>query len=305
MLKRLLALVAALCAFAAIPASASANCPVGRSQMGCSLPRPVKGVSVVPAGEIVPDVSSYQGTVEWSAVKAWQRSHGWKMTGGIFKLGENVLDPYALRNARALKAASMAAIGYVFVRPGLRASTVIGWARQAGIKVVVLDEEVPGIEGTAGRIVPALKAAGLTVVDYHSAGQVFDTTTNGLPCWVAGYGPSTPPACSTGPRVAWQFTAYGSVPGVTGIVDESISYGLLKLASPSKPKPVCFGRDVQESGLCISVQLRYAWLVAKHRFWQTEFGRCIRYADGIKCGHAQHWEIVRGQQARALRRKYT
>lgn len=304
-MKRVLLAVLCACGFLLAASPAYASCPVGRSQMGCSVPHPLKGVSTVPAGEIVPDVSSYQGAVDWPEVAAWQKRHGWTVTGGIFKLGENVLDPYALQNAHGLKAAGMAEIGYVFVRPGLQASTVIGWARQAGIKVVVLDEEVPGIQGTAGRVTPALKAAGLTVVDYHSAGENFDTTAQGLDCWVADYGPSTPPACSTGPRVAWQFTAYGSMPGVSGIVDESISYGLLRLAAPKPQTPECFGRGVQQSGLCISVQLHYAWLVARRDFWRNQFGRCIRYADGIKCGHAQHWEIVRGQQAKRLHRKYS
>ena len=269
-MKRLLTLVAALCALAALSpfvptAAARGTCPDGRSQMGCSLPPVLKGVSTPPRGEIVPDVSSYQRTVDWSAVKRYQIAHGWKVTGGIFKLGENVRDPYALQNARGLRAAGMAAVGYVFVRPGLQASTVVGWAHAVRIRVVVLDEEVPGIQGTAGRVTSTLKAAGLTVVDYHSAGEVFDSTARGLPCWVAAYGPSTPPACSTGPRVAWQWTAFGSIPGITGAVDESISYGLLKLAAPPKPaRLICFGKHATpKAPRCAPVLKHYRQLVTQ------------------------------------------
>lgn len=307
LLAVLVVIVAAVCSLAG-SAQAANPCPAGHSQMGCSLPAPIKGVSTPPRGEIIPDVSSYQRTVNWAAVKAWQLQHGWKVTGGIFKLGENVLDPYAIQNAAGLHANGMAAIGYVFVRPGLQASTVAAWARAAGIKVVVLDEEVPGIQGTAARIVPELKAAGLTVIDYHSLSNIYDTTAAGEPCWVAAYGlpPSPRPVCTTGATKGWQFTDLGSVPGVTGLVDESVSYGLLKIAAaPKPPKPVCFGRGVQQTGLCISVRLRWRWLTARRDFWHGEFGRCIRYADGIGCSRAQRWEILRGQQARALQRRYT
>ena len=307
-MKRLLALAAAVCSFGGGLATAAhadgTRCPIGHSQMGCSLPPVLKGISAPPKGEIIPDVSSYQRTVNWPEVKTWQLAHGWTVPGGIFKLGENVLDPYALQNASGLHAADMAAVGYVFVRPGVQASTIIGWARAAGIKVVVLDEEVTGIQGTSARVTPALKAAGLTVLDYHSAEENFDTTAQGLPCWVAAYGPLTPPACSTGVRVAWQWTQMGSIPGVSDTVDLSVSYGLLKLAAPAPVRTICFGKGAQGSSKCAVIVGRYRWLISRRDFWRGEFGRCIRYADGIKCGRAQHWEIVRGQQASALRKRY-
>ena len=309
-MKRLLALAAAMWmlggAFVTV-ADAGPRCPVGHSQMGCSLPPVLKGITPPPKGEIIPDVSSYQRTVDWPAVKAWQLSHGWKVTGGIFKLGENVLDPYALQNASGLHAADMAAVGYVFVRPGVEASTIISWAKQAGIKVVVLDEEIAGIQGTSARVTPALKAAGLTVVDYHSLSNIYDTTADGEPCWVAAYGlpPSPRPVCTTGATKGWQFTDLGSVPGITGLADESVSYGLLKLAAPAPPRTICFGKGAQASSKCAVVVERYRWLISRRDFWRGEFGRCIRYADGIKCEHAQYWEIVRGQQAVTLRKRYS
>lgn len=304
-----LALAFGVAALSSGPATASGStrCPIGHSQMGCSLPPVLKGVSTPPRGEIFPDVSSYQGAVDWRAVKLWQTSHGWKVTGGIFKLGENVIDPYAIQNARGLRAAGMVAIGYVFVRPGLEASRIIGWTRETAIKVVVLDEEVPGIQGTAGRVVPALKAAGLTpVVDYHSAQENFDRTAQGLDCWVADYGPSTPPACATGPRVAWQFTSLGSVPGISGIVDESVSYGLLKRAAPRKPqRTICFGPHAHGSATCARVIGRYAFLTAKRDYWHRAFRHCERHASSLSCAYPWHQYWLRGRQAAKLRKRYS
>jgi hypothetical protein len=161
---------------------------------------------------------------------------------------------------------------------------------------------VPGIGGTAGRIVPALHAAGLIVVDYHAQSNIFDTSAQGMLCWTADIGPTTPPTCTTGKRVAWQFSWTGSIPGVSA-VDESISYGLLKLAVP---RLVCFpaaaaGFDTP----CMRIVAHYAWLIRRRDYWLHEFNRCILYADGIGCEHSQHWAIVRGQQAAKLRKRYT
>lgn len=245
-LRRLRPLVAALavaflCLIAPTVATA-ASCPVGKSQMGCSLPPVFKGISGPPKGEIIPDVSNNNGPVNWAAVAAWQRSNGWKTTGAIFKVGEYTLDTQALANAAGMRAAGMVSIGYVFVRPGVQASLIIEWAKATGIKVVVLDEEVPGIDGTAARVTRTLEAAGYTVVVYHSQLNVIDFSAQGLPCWTADYGPSSRPDCTTGKTVAWQWTDEGLIPGISGFVDESITYGLLKLAAPvvkpvPKPKP--------------------------------------------------------------------
>jgi Glycosyl hydrolases family 25 len=255
----------------------SARCPAGRSQMGCSIPTAsASNRTIATAGgpAIFPDVSAYQGTVDWPAVKAWQKAHGWKTQGAIFKLGEYQLDPYASHNAAALRAAGMAGFGYVFVRPGVSASTIIAWARSARIKVLVLDEEVPGIQGTAGRVTPALRAAGLTVLDYHSAGNVEDSTAEGLPCWVAAYGPSSPPACTTGHRIAWQYTPNGRIPGIRGDVDLSFNYGLLNVAHKKpkpKPKPaVCWGRHSHPgSKACKPIRRRYTTDLKTSRRWAS------------------------------------
>jgi hypothetical protein len=316
-MKRLLTLAVALCALA-VPVTASAACPPTNDQMGCSLAPVLKGISAPPKGEIIPDVSSYQLTVNWAAVKAWEISRGAKLTGGIFKLGENTVDPYALQNATDLHRDGMIAVGYWFVRPTgayEEAGKILTEAAALHIHVVVLDEEVAGIQGYAQVIAPILKKAGYEVVDYHSQGNVLDSTADGLACWTADYGPTLRPTCTTGKTIAWQLTDLGSIPGIHGLVDESISYGLLKLAEPPKPTPkpapkpkplVCFGRNATpRASRCQAVLEHYDWLVTRRNFWRSEFSRCIRYAEGIKCGHAQHWAIVRGEQTTQLRRRYS
>lgn len=231
-MKRLALLSFAVCVlFIFIPAASGAICPVGRSYMGCSLP-PTKPFALAPNPQgrpEVPDVSDNNGLVNWSKVKRWQVAHRWA-PAGIFKMGETVEDLDAAVNAQQLHALGMAAVGYVFVRPGLQTSTVIGWAKALKVDVVVLDEEVAGIQGIAAELVPSLEAAGLTVVDYHSQENVLDTTAQGLPCWTADYGPSRPPTCTTGKTVAWQMMDTATVPGINGPSDLSQTLGLIGIA---------------------------------------------------------------------------
>lgn len=212
------------------------SCPPGTSYMGCSQPQnPKLTQPFTPKGQLVPDVSDNNGLVNWTLVKRWEVQHGWKTQGGIFKLGEYSLDSFAVSNSTQLHKLGMVAVGYDFVRPSVSPSTVVSWARRTGVRAVVLDEEVPGIQGSASRLIPALKAAGIqAVIDYHSADNVFDSSARGLPCWVAAY-QSIEPSCSTGKIVAWQYTDRGSIPGVNGHVDLSVSYGLLQLGLAPKP----------------------------------------------------------------------
>jgi hypothetical protein len=301
------------------------GCPVGQSVMGCSI-TPARAAHIIttvpensgaPSGEWVPDVSSYQPNVDWGDVKTWQILHGWKIQGAIFKMGEIVPDPYALQNATDLHKDGMIAIGYWFIRP-IGAYKVAGLilteAATLHIHVVALDEEVTGIQGYAAVITPILERAGYTVVDYHAALNVLDSSAEGEDCWVADVGLLLPPRCSTGRRVGWQFSWTGSIPGIPGSVDLSVSYGLLRLAeppAPPKPKPkpaktVCFGKGATPSSAkCKPIVKHHDWLIVRRNHWRTEYGRCIRYADGLGCVHDQHWLITRGGQATKLERKYS
>jgi GH25 family lysozyme M1 (1,4-beta-N-acetylmuramidase) len=315
-MRRLFAiLVVALLVAVCGAASADAACPARAAQMGCSS-QPNPGARTVlptsssgPSGEWIPDVSSYQLTVNWAAVKGWEISRGAKLTGGIFKLGEYVPDPHALQNATDLHRDGMIAIGYWFIRPISpyeEAGKILAEAAALHIHVIVLDEEVAGIQGYAKVIAPILQKAGYKVVDYHSSENVLDTSADGLPCWVAAYGPSRPPACTTGKRVAWQWTDAGSVPGVTtGSVDLSVSYGLLKLAEPAKPpRLVCFGKGATPSSIrCKPIVTHHAWLVDRRIHW----GRVMHKtrAGTATHKHAVHWFYVRRGQAVRLERRYS
>lgn len=198
------------------------------------------------------DVSDWQGHPSWGSVAAWQRSRGWSPYT-IYKMGEYSLDPDALYNAQQTRANGVRAAGYWFIRPVgcSRESANIKWAAAyLGLKVVVLDEEVPGIAGYAECLTPTLKAAGLVVAIYSSPGSwgSIGGSSAGLPVWVAAYGPSNPPClftCNVGGSgqsiLAWQFTdgVYGTVVNIPGIGrgDVSVSYGIDRLGAAPAPQP--------------------------------------------------------------------
>jgi hypothetical protein len=241
---------------AAPPANASApqqpgkallahQCPAGESYMGCSvLPSAnMKGASspLRGAGQaLFPDVSVWQGHVDWGTVAAWQRSHGWP-TGGIFKMGEYSIDSQAASNAAGTRSLSWRG-GYWFVRnTGCQheAGQIVSAARAYGLKVVWLDAEVPEASGYGQCLSPPLKKAGLLVGEYTSPG----TNPGGLdtsdPLWQATYGSSFSPVWH--PVVAWQCTdgTFGCrtfVPGI-GFDDVSIDLGISKLTGPPVVDP--------------------------------------------------------------------
>lgn len=226
--------------------SALASCVPGTSTMGCNTPRLVGMThTTTPAGARFPDVSVYQGAVNWSAVKAWQVSHGWP-PAGVFKMGEGGYgwDKYAAANAAALHKLGMVAIGYWFVRPiGCYAEgqQIVSEAQTLHVQTVVLDTEVKGIAGYAACLGAFVKSHGLTPVDYTSAGSWPGGANGGLPLWDATYGPSMVlSGLWTRTPVAWQFSSTASVPGIHGYSDISVDLGLLALAS---------GRDQYESDL--------------------------------------------------------
>lgn len=220
--------------------------------MGCNTPHalelPLK--LSAPAGAEYPDVSQFQGNVDWAAVASWQRSHGWG-TASIFKMGEYTLDPEAVRNSSGTARFAFRA-GYWFVRNtgcAHEASLIIWAAKRFGLKIVVLDTEVPEARGYAACLAPPIRRAGLIVIQYTSPGSNPDSSNPGLDEWVAAFGPSHVPCvwvCSVGQLdrqtiVGWQFTdgRFGPVvhvPGVSGTVDVSADYGITGLGTP-KPDP--------------------------------------------------------------------
>lgn len=238
------------------------KCPLNQSQMGCSqkaTPNLHRGAQLaLPHLPLFPDVSMWQGAVNWSAVAAWQRSHGWHPEAA-FKMGEVTLDPQAIRNAQQTAALGFWRVGYWYVRNTgcAHESGLIVWAAQRlGLRVVVLDIEVPEARGYAACLQGPLRSAGLSVIEYTSPGSNPDGSANpGLPMWVAAYGPSSPPCVFTC-KVAvagvqsilwWQFTdgQFGPVVDVPGVGKDDVSidyeagrvFGASSATPTPKPKP--------------------------------------------------------------------
>lgn len=226
-------------------------CPPGRSFMGCATPLTAgfsgRNAAVISAlsttHALVPDVSSFQGHPGWAQVKSWQVAHGWTPTG-IFKLGEFVTDPDAGFNAATLHDLGMIAIGYWFVRNtgcAHESAEIITNAKTFSVHLVVLDMEVPEAAGYAPCLAGPLERAGFKVVIYSAPGTWPGGSSDGLPGWIATYGPSHGCLPFTCTILAWQFTdgSHGSpvnVPGI-GFGDVSMDFGLIALAKPPPPPP--------------------------------------------------------------------
>lgn len=219
----------------------AATCPEGKSFMGCSTSTssltPQLALTL-PAGKRFPDVSNFQGHPNWSTAKG-------SIAGAAAKLGEgsNYFDADAAYNVGQFKSLHIPYVVYWFVRPsgcaaeGNAIKSAV--SRVGGVSRIVLDEEVAGISGYAACLNPYVRAAtGQDAEVYRSSGNNYDSSLSSLKCWVAAYGPGSPPTCSGRTRVAWQFTdgRYGFpvyIPGV-GQGDVSIDYGgLLPSSAPA------------------------------------------------------------------------
>jgi hypothetical protein len=221
--------------------------------MGCnaSVSLLLNPTLTAPSGSLYPDVSVWQGAVNWGSVAQWQRSHGWHLAG-IFKLGEYTLDSQATRNASETARLGFWRAGYWFVRNtgcAHEAGLIVWAAQKFGLKVVVFDSETPEARGYDACMAPIVRRAGLTVVEYTSPGSNPDSSNPGLPMWTAAFGPAHTPCvwtCSVGSLtsqsiLAWQFTdgRYGPVVSVPGIGrdDVNVDYGITKLPVAPKPPP--------------------------------------------------------------------
>lgn len=237
------------------PVSLNTACPPGKSYMGCrqktfkTLPKLT--LTAPPQGLLYPDVSVWQGNVDWPAVKAWQLKNHWHPTA-IFKMGEYRADPQAARNATMLHNFGFWYAGYWFIRnTGCphEADQIIAAGHNYGVKLVVFDSEVQEANGYDACMAPIVRKAGFNVVEYTSPGSNPDKNNPGLDVWVASFGPSHPPClftCNVGVAgkqsiLAWQFTdgQFGPVVNIPGIGhdDVSVDYGLTKLMFAPTPVP--------------------------------------------------------------------
>jgi len=215
--------------------SATSRCIPGNSFMGCSLPAPAVGITprtAFPAGRRFVDVSDWQPSVNWRAVKA----------SGIFavvvKAGEGAAaDPTYASHVAGARAAGLQVQAYWFVRPvGCSAEAAAIRRHVPAGMPLVLDIEVPGTSAYAG----CLRSLAHAV--YTSPGTWPGGSSAGLPLWQAQYASVLQPFFR--PVEAWQFTESASVPGI-GASDESVDYGLF--AKPAPLLPVCFTHRISKS----------------------------------------------------------
>lgn len=161
-------------------------------------------------------------------------------------------------------------------------------------------------------------------------------SSNDTGLWAADWATNLTLSSSWSTWLFWQYASgtIGPTPHI-GELDMDTFHGtdaqleqLAQTPAPPKPKPkpvvthtattsappppppaskgtVCFGNSATPKvSKCQIALKRYDWLIARRDFWQHEFNRCIRYADGIGCEHANRWFHVRGSEAAKLRKRY-
>ncbi|HEX2047712.1 MAG TPA: glycoside hydrolase family 25 protein [Acidimicrobiales bacterium] len=217
-------------------------------------------VTVGPAAAAAPmhgiDVSSWQGPVDWGAVRR---------SGRLFAFakateGQTFVDRTFSQNRLDMALNGLVLRGfYHFARPDRNsaASEAAHYLRTVGPlgpgEVPVLDLEVapgPGVGDWAAEwLALVAKGTGKTPVLYSYQSYLYSIPTARLtqyPLWVAAWGnndgtvPKSPPKTDRWSSWTWwQYTSNAVVPGVTGRVDDSIFAGsaadLAALAGTSLP----------------------------------------------------------------------
>lgn len=216
-----------------------------------------------------PDVSDYQGAVDWPAVRASGRLFGFtKATEG-----RNFVADTLAANRSGMAGASLVLRGlYHFARPDRNIAAVeadhflatIGGELQPG-EVAVLDLEA----GNIGHVATGAWALAWLEAVKRATGRIpwlysyapflaeFDTSAlTVFPLWIAGYGrndgrvPSDDYRPSTdrwARAVMWQYTSEATVPGVDGRCDDNLFEGtvteLAALAGGTSPEEPVAGLD--------------------------------------------------------------
>jgi lysozyme len=192
---------------------------------------------------LIPDVSNYQGHVDWNAVLASGR------VGGICKATEalSYVDPTFAANWAALKTLGATKGAYHFAQP---ASTVPEVQADKFLSVVALPDPadllVLDIEVGTGDlskwaltwldrvlaktgIRPWLYSYGPFIRDHLTDARLAD-----YPLWLAAYSSKAPPAPPPWKTwQLWQHTDRATIPGIRTLCDESTG----TLAAPAPPPP--------------------------------------------------------------------
>ena len=188
------------------------------------------------------DVSSWQGSVDWGAVRR---------SGRLFAFAKATEGQTFVDRTFATNRVEMAANGlvlrgfYHFARPDRNsaATEAAHYLRTVGPlgpgEVPVLDLEVapgPGVGDWAAEwLALVAKGTGKTPILYSYQSYLYSIPTARLtqyPLWVAAWGnndgtlPTSPPKTDRWSSwTFWQYTSNAVVPGVTGRVDDSVYVG--------------------------------------------------------------------------------
>ena len=204
------------------------------------------------------DVSSHQGPINWSAVKASGvdyaiiRALSWNTSTNYYGI-----DPYFETNVRNAKANGIKVGAYIFSHAFSTAeiaeevnvfhnSAQMNNLRRDGIKFdypVYIDYEWNGVlEHTHYASRTEIVRVGMALLEnygyypgfytYHSFAQLFDAKglhDMGYDFWYARYVNNPNPAGGTIPHLGWsaemwQYTSSGTVPGISGPVDMNMGY---------------------------------------------------------------------------------
>ncbi|APR79892.1 Lyzozyme M1 (1,4-beta-N-acetylmuramidase) [Minicystis rosea] len=190
---------------------------------------------VCPAGETVKgiDVSKYQSNVDWTSVKG----AGYQFAIARISDGVNNIDAKFDQNWSGIKGVGMIRGAYQFFRSAQSASdqadivvNAVGKLGDGDLPVTCDVEADDGVDAatyaaniktwvdkvTAG----TGKAPMIYTGKYFWNGKVQSTAFNDLPLWVAVWGATCPDLPTAWDNWAfWQYSATGSVPGISGDVD--------------------------------------------------------------------------------------
>lgn len=182
----------------------------------------------------LPDVSNYQGHVDWQAVLASGRA------GGIVKASEGVTytDPTFASNWQALGTLDAVRGAYHFARPtesnpqtqAARFCSIVNARQPADILVLDLEVGTGNLSPWAlGFLQEVERLTGVIPWIYSYApfikSHLTDPALADYPLWLAAY-QQNPPVCPAPWKTytAWQHTDAATIPGITGRCDESFYY---------------------------------------------------------------------------------
>jgi GH25 family lysozyme M1 (1,4-beta-N-acetylmuramidase) len=178
---------------------------------------------------MIVDVSTWQGNIDWNAVKAAGVTFAWiKATEGI-----GFVDPKFAQNWQAIKAAGIPRGAYYFSRPDLSGDYIaesqffLDTVKPERGDRLAMDLEVGGgnLNNFAYQSLKHIRdITGIPPFLYTYLSFVFQSLTepalNEFPLWLADYTTSEPTPPSPFTQIAlWQYTSSGTIVGIPGRVD--------------------------------------------------------------------------------------